>query len=313
MTSGNSTPEAAWLEEIAPGIHVWRQPDGSWWINNAGAIVDDHEVLVVDTCATATRTRRFLDAVEEATGAAELRFAVNTHQHGDHCYGNDQLPRSTILFGHARMREGLAVDPVIDGCPPFWSPVPDWGVSGRRLPDVAINEGAVIHVGSRRVELLHPGFSAHTSGDLAVWIPADRVLFAGDLVFSGEITPLVAMGSVAGARAALDWIESRDPLIVVPGHGPVLFDGEIAHTFNALRRYYDLILSAAESGVDRGWTPLETARATGLGEFALWGDSERLVLNLHRAYAEHGEGEVDLQAAFADAVTLLGGPMRTAV
>jgi cyclase len=309
----HSTPEAAWLEQVAPGIHVWRQPDGSWWINNAGVVVDGREALIVDTCATATRTRRFLDAVEEATPATELRFAVNTHQHGDHCYGNEQLPRSTVLFGHAHMRDGLASDPVIDGCPPFWSPIPDWGVVGRRLPDVAIDDGAVLYVGSRRVELLHPGFRAHTTGDLAVWIPADRVLFAGDLVFSGEITPLVAMGSVAGARAALDWIERRNPHIVVPGHGPVLVGDEIAHTFDALRRYYDFVLSAAESGVERGWSPLETARATSLGEFALWGDSERLVLNLHRAYVERVDGEVDIQAAFADAVTLLGGPMRTAV
>ena len=65
-------------------------------------------------------------------------MAVNTHQHGDHTYGNSLLPAATVLIGHERMREGLRTDPVIDGCPAFWAPVPDWGPVQRRLPDVAI-------------------------------------------------------------------------------------------------------------------------------------------------------------------------------
>lgn len=309
----SSAPTSAWLEEVAPGIHVWRQPDGSWWINNAGAIVSADETLIVDTCATEERTRRFLDAIARRTGEATVRFAVNTHQHGDHCYGNELLPSATVLFGHSHMREGLSTDTVIDACPPFWSPVPDWGVSGRRLPDVTIEDHAALHVGSRRVEIQHPGYPAHTTGDLVAWIPGDRVLFAGDLVFAGDITPLVFMGSIGGARAALKWIEGHSPLIVVPGHGPVLRREQIPRTFDALSRYYDLIMRTAEDGVDQRRSPLESARTADLGEFASWGDSERLVLNLHRAYAEILGTEVDIPAAFADAMTLVGGPMRTAV
>ena len=48
-------------------MHAWVQPDGSWWVNNAGAVTGGNSVLVVDTCATADRTRRFLAAVWAAT------------------------------------------------------------------------------------------------------------------------------------------------------------------------------------------------------------------------------------------------------
>jgi cyclase len=295
------------LESVTEGVSAWVQPDGTWWVNNAGVVASDGQVLVVDTCATEVRTRRFLDSV---TG--EIRFAVNTHQHGDHTYGNSLLPASTVLFGHPHMRAGLAGDPIIDGCPPFWSPVPDWGAVTRRLPDVAVEDRLTVHVGRTAVELHHPGGPAHTTGDLIAWLPAERVLFAGDLVFSG-LTPLVFMGSVPGALRALDWMAAFDPAHLVPGHGPLLTAASLPAAFAKLRRYYELVLATAESGLASGRTPLEAARACDLGEFAAWADAERIVLNLHRAYADARGVELDLIAALMDAVAYHGGPLPTAV
>lgn len=99
-------------------------------------IAGDGGVLIVDTCATAERTSRFLGLAAQATGVDVPRWAVNTHQHGDHSYGNSLLPESTVLIGHEAMRAALAVDPMIDQCPPAWSPRPDWGPVTRRLPEV---------------------------------------------------------------------------------------------------------------------------------------------------------------------------------
>jgi cyclase len=62
-----------------------------------------------------------------------------------------------------------------------------------------------------------------------------------------------------------------------------------------------------------GLGPLEIARQADLGEFASWPDNERLVLNLHRAYAEFGQTEMDILAAFTDAVAYHGGPLHCAV
>ena len=300
------------LTEVAPGVFAWRQPDGSWWINNAGVVAGDDGLLVVDTCATAARTERFLAAARGATGDAPIRLAVNTHQHGDHTYGNSLLPASTVLIGHERMREGLRIDPVIDGCPPFWQPVPDWGPVTRRLPDVTTGSGLVVHVGDRRVELIHPGGPAHTDGDLIAWLPEQRLLYAGDLVFAG-LTPLVFMGSVRGALAAVDWLAGLGPATVVPGHGPLLTGPEIERVLDEHRRYYRLVLAIAEDGLARDRTPLEAARHADLGEFADWADAERLVLNLHRAYADHAGRDIDLIGALTDATAWLGGPMHTAV
>jgi cyclase len=304
--------DAATLDEVRPGVHAWVQPDGAWWVNNAGAVVGEDDVLVIDTCATAERTRRFLDAVAGVAAGAPVRLAVNTHQHGDHTYGNSLLPAATVLIGHEEMREGLRTDVVIDGCPPFWSPVPDWGPVRRRLPDVAISAATTVHVGGRRVDLLHPGRPAHTTGDLVAWLPGERVLFAGDLVFAG-LTPLVFMGSLPGAMAAVDWLAALRPEVIVPGHGPVLTGGHIDRVLDEHRRYYRLVLELAEGGLARGRTPLEVARDADLGEFTDWADAERLVLNLHRVYADRTGREFDLMASLTDAVAWLGGPMPTSV
>ena len=308
----NAGPDAARLSELLPGVYAWEQPDGSWWVNNAGVVVDGENALVIDTCATADRTRRFLDAVDAATGGVPIRMAVNTHHHGDHTYGNSLLPATTVLLGHARMREELRDDPIIDGCPPLWEPVPDWGPVQRRLPDVTVDAAQTLYVGERRVELRHPGGPAHTFGDLVAWLPDEAVLFTGDLVFAG-VTPLVFMGSVSGALAAADWLESFQPQILVPGHGPVLTGSDVARVLEEQRRYYRFILDLAEKGIAQGRTPLQVAQDASLGEFAAWPDTERIVLNLHRVYADREGRDVDLFAAFGDALTWLGGPMHTSV
>ncbi|GLY65168.1 MBL fold metallo-hydrolase [Amycolatopsis taiwanensis] len=300
------------LHELAPGVWAWVQGDGTWWVNNAGVISGPDGVILVDTCATEARTRRFLAAVDEATGGAPIRLAVNTHQHGDHTYGNSLLPESTVLIGHENMRVALAADPLIQACPPFWSPAPDWGAVRRRLPSVTLRSQLMLHNGDCLVELLHPGYPAHTAGDVVAWLPTERVLFTGDLLFHG-LTPLILMGSVDGALRVLDWLDRFGAERFVPGHGSPFGAGELPSVLAAHERYYRFVRQVCESGREAGLAPLEAAQQADLGEFAGWADSERIVLNLHRAYADLDGTELDVFAAFQDAVAWRGGPLPTSV
>ncbi len=288
------------------------QPDGSWWINNTGVIGGEDGVLVVDTCATASRTRAFLNAVDDARPGAEIRFAVNTHQHGDHTYGNSELPAGTTIIGQRNMRAALASDTIICGCPPFWQPVPQWGEVSLRLPTVTFDRSLELHLGDRNVEVQHPGFAAHTTGDAVVWLPDERVLFAGDLVFNG-VTPLVFMGSVEGALRSLDWLRNFDAEIIVPGHGPVIERAAVGAVLDGIAEYYRFVQDSAEQGRRHGMNPLDAARAVELGEYAALPDSERIVLNIHRHFADLAGTDVDVVAALKDAVAFNGGPMPSHV
>ncbi|GHC87710.1 MBL fold metallo-hydrolase [Nocardiopsis terrae] len=305
-------PDAGELSEIVEGVYAWVQPDGTWWVNNAGAVAGDDGLLVVDTCATATRTRRFLDALAAATAGAPLRWAVNTHQHGDHTYGNSLLPGSTALIGHTAMRGALSEDPLLENPPAVWEPVPEWGDVTRRLPSITLDRALTLHLGGRRVDLRHPGYTAHTPGDVVAWLPEERVLFTGDLLFHG-LTPLVLTGSVDGALRSLEWVRSFGPEHVVPGHGPLLTGAELDEVLAAHERYYRFVLEAAEGAVREGRPPLECALTADLGEFGGWADAERIVMNLHRARADLVGEPLDPARALSDAVRWNGGPMSTSL
>jgi cyclase len=300
------------LRAVVDGVYAWVQPDGTWWINNAGAVAGRDSVVLIDTCATEARTRRLLDAVADATHGTPITLAVNTHLHGDHTHGNSLLPDSVPIIAHEATREGLIADVIIDGCPPFWEPLPDWGNVSRRLPTITTREGLTVYAGERRIDLRHPGYTAHTPGDLVAWLPEERVLFTGDLLFH-QGTPLVFMGSVEGARRALDWIAQFEPDWVVPGHGPLIDAAALPGVLATHERYYQLVAAAARDGLADGIDPLGAAGRCELGELALLPDAERLVLNLHRAYTDIGGREFDIIAALADATTFNDGPMRSYV
>ncbi|MGC9542178.1 MBL fold metallo-hydrolase [Streptomyces sp. UG1] len=307
-----SGEQDARLVEVVPGVHAWLQPDGTWWLNNAGAVLGEDGAVLIDTCATAQRTRAFLAAVAEASADAPLMAAVTTHAHGDHSHGNALLPPHVPILAHSETRESILADTVLTSLPPIWAPAPDWGIARHRPPNVTVDRETTLHTGSRWIEVHHPGHTAHTPGDLIAWLPDERVLFAGDLLFH-HVTPMVLTGSLEGALRSLDWLAAFGAETIVPGHGPLITREETDTVLDAHARYYRAVQRIARDGRARGLTPLQAARDCDLGEFADWPDQERIVLNLHSAYADADANTVDVIAAFTDAVTFHGGPLHCAL
>jgi cyclase len=291
--------------EVADGAFAYVQPDGSWWINNTGFLVGDDRVTAVDTASTEARTRAFRAAVEAVT-ASPIAAIVNTHHHGDHTNGNCLFPAASVI-GHVRCRESMAGQR-IGGLEAVFGPV-EWGDLTVVPPDVTFEESLELWVGGRRLELRYIGAPAHTVGDVVVWLAEERVLYAGDLLFNGG-TPFALMGSIRGSLAALDRLRRLDPQVIVPGHGGVCGPEAI----DAAEAYLTWIANLAADAHRAGATPLDAARSADLGGFAELLDSERLVGNLHRAFAElDGEAlgsPIDLMAAFGDMIAFNGGPLR---
>ncbi|MEU7900553.1 MBL fold metallo-hydrolase [Nonomuraea sp. NPDC049152] len=287
------------VEEVSDGVYAYIQPDGSWWINNTGFMAGRRGVISVDACSTERRTRAYRDAIAKVTDRP-ITTLVNTHHHGDHTFGNHLFPEATIV-AHERTREQI----IADGVPAYlgaWSPDVEWGTLDPVPPFLTYTDGVTLYSDDLRCEVRHVGFAAHTTNDSYVWIPSRRVLFSGDLVFNGG-TPFVLMGSVAGALAALDQLEALGAETIVPGHGDVCGPSAIS----TVRGYLRFVRERAEAGMAAGLSPLELARQTDLGEYGTLTDSERIVGNLHRAYAEATGGDVDLAAAVLDMITFNGG------
>ncbi|MEU9037132.1 MBL fold metallo-hydrolase [Streptomyces sp. NPDC048352] len=295
------TVDEPYVVQPAAGVYAYVQPDGGWCLNNAGWISDGGRTLLVDTAATQRRALALREAVA-AAGVPMPRTVVNTHHHGDHTYGNGVFAPEAVVVGHDNARaEQLAAGHQLEL---IW-PGTDFGAIEITAPDLTYSDRLTLHVGDTEVQVIHPGV-AHTTGDSVVWLPGRRVVFTGDLVFAGG-TPFLAMGSLAGSLRALELLRTLGAETVVPGHGP-LTD---ASAYEATERYLRYVAELAREGREKGLTPLEAARGAELGEFAGWRESERLVANLHRAYAElAGEPEgapLDIMAVLRDMTVMNGG------
>ena len=290
-------------KQVSEGIYAYLQPDGSWYLNNTGFLVDSTGVISIDAAATERRTRAYLDAIQAVT-PKPVRTLVNTHHHGDHTHGNYLMSGATIV-GHERCREAIQNTPMPPP-PGIWSDV-DWGDLEPAPPFLTYTEGVTLWSGDLRCDVRYVGTPAHTTNDSIVHIPDRDVVFTGDLLFNGG-TPFALHGSVSGWSEVLETVlRPLGARMFVPGHGPVCGPEVI----DDMLAYLRFVQQTARQAKAAGLPPLEAARATDLGEFKDLLDAERIVGNLHRAYLELDGAEpgapVDFPAALGDMVAYNGG------
>jgi cyclase len=289
--------------EVSDGVFAYIQPDGSWWINNAGFLVGKRGVVSIDTCATEARTRDYQATIAKYSDQP-VRTIVNTHHHGDHTFGNGLFTGATIV-AHERLRtEMAAFGPPVPL--PFWTPI-DWGNLDLTLPDLTFTDRVTVWSDDLACEVRYVGQPAHTTNDSIVWLPERSVLFTGDLLFNGG-TPFLLMGSIAGSIDVLENVlKPLGAQTIVPGHGEVAGPDLIDDVLGYLRFVQDTARTAKSAGL----TPLEAAQATDLGQYADLLDPERLVGNLHRAYSEldgaPNGSPIDVIAALTDMVAYNNG------
>lgn len=298
MTSG---VDEARTEEIADGVFAYVQPEGGWCVSNSGIVRGGERPVVVDTAATVERAERLRTEVDRIAGT-RLTTVVDTHMHGDHTFGNCVFAPEATFVAHENARRDMAR--VGLGLTQLWPEV-KWGDVRVTLPQITFDDRLTLHTGDTCVELLHLG-PAHTTGDIVAWLPERKVLFGGDIIMNGA-TPFCLMGSVEGTLRAIRRLKALGPVTVVPGHGPVCGP----EVLDDCARYLLWVQRVAEDALSQGVSPLEAARSTDLGEWAELLDSERIVPNLVRAYAEARGGALgeplDEMAAFAQMLEFHGG------
>jgi cyclase len=277
---------------------AYLQPNGGFGLSNAGVLLGRDATTLVDTFFDLAHTRRLLESVEAET-RAPVRRVVNTHHNGDHCWGN-QLCRDAEIIGHRRCREAMASLPpeLLErlrtaplerpGVAMLRAGMTRFDFRGIKLtpPTTVFDDRLTVYVDDLPVELIYLG-PAHTVGDVAVWLPAERVLFAGDLVFR-HCAPLGWEGTFQRWIEALDAMAALEPALVVPGHGPV----SGVEGLREQRAYLEHVGAEARRGFARGLSVLDAALAVDLGPYADWAEPERVVAMVARGYREsRGEPE----------------------
>lgn len=302
---GDHVPvKTPFMRQVAEGVFAFVQPDGGWCVSNAGLVLGPqarHTAVLIDTAATERRAKLLRDEIAKVS-PRRPNVLVNTHFHGDHVFGNAQfLPEATIVAHELARSEMIAAGL---GLRDLWPDV-QWGDTPLTPPTLTFRDRITLHAGEQVLEVIHVG-PAHTSNDVVIWLPEQRVLFAGDVLMSG-VTPFCLFGSVDGSLRAIQRLRELDPEVIVPGHGSVA-GKELIDSNEAYLRWVQRL---AVDGVRSGLSTADVARDTDLGGYAELLDSERLVGNLHRAYAElDGRppgAPIDVLQAFQDMVAHHGG------
>jgi cyclase len=198
-------------------LMVATEPVGS---ANAGIVLGDERVLVVDTRVTPSFGAELADAIVGATGARlEDLLVVNTHFHGDHVFGNGAFAGATILATAstqaAQRREWERQVATFAQLRPQQA---DEIAAGERVfATVGLLGAARVDLGGVEV-VLEPVGPAHTDGDLTVTVGADGVAFIADLVFNGH-WPSMWNADLLGWLGALSRLRGGAPATLVPGHG----------------------------------------------------------------------------------------------
>ncbi|UUX96399.1 MBL fold metallo-hydrolase [Aquabacterium sp. J223] len=287
------------LHELGNGAWAWLQPDGGFGLSNAGLITDGDECLLVDTLTNLPLTQEMLDGMRAQIPAARhIGTVLNTHAHPDHTAGNLLLQEAEIIASVEAAAEMLFIDGPDNPMKQMlqhWQRFGEAGqymheVMGRfgvhtteqRMPTRTFDQTLTLSVGNKTVELIKVG-PAHTRGDVVAYVPADRLVFTGDVLFH-EVHPLLFPGGVDSWLAACDRILSWDVEQVVPGHGPLTDKRGV----QGLKDYIAYFRTEARKRFDAGLPYEEAARDIALDAFGGWADEERILGNVHTFYVEFG-------------------------
>ena len=237
---------------VAPGIYAFigetgaRTYENEGMNANSGFIVTDAGVVVVDSGSTWKVAEAIHAAVRRVTNQP-VRFVVNTGGQDHRWLGNG--------YFRAQGAEILAAAAAIDDMSARGAPqlqalageIKDKVVGTEVvLPTRTFLQAEVLTLAGREIHLLHFG-GGHTPGDSVVWLPADGVLFAGDLVYVDRLLGILPFSSATAWLASFAAMEQLAPRVIVPGHGAVC---DLPKAQRDTRDYLQLLVDHMRRSVD---------------------------------------------------------------
>ena len=274
------------LEKVADGVYFATGAGDIYTMSNALIIERDNDVVIVDSHITPAAGRALLSSIESVTDKP-VTTLINSHFHYDHSNGTPAFGNNIEIIGHEVTYEKLTEDPENEHT--FQSSLTRFDNTVSRLqaaldnssdnddrdqlqrelaywqrhvaaqseivftpPTQTLRDKMTLYRGGREIQLHYFG-RAHTGGDLAIYLPAEKIVFTGDMMLGG--ISYMGDGYVAEWADTLQGLKGLDIELVLPGHGPSFTDIEhISHVqayykdlTEEIRRLKDLGYSANEA------------------------------------------------------------------
>jgi glyoxylase-like metal-dependent hydrolase (beta-lactamase superfamily II) len=260
---------------------------------NTGVIVGEDSVMVVDAQATPAMARDVIEKIRSVTDKP-INYVTLTHYHAVRVLG-----ASAYQVGHIIASQDTRDLIVERGAQDYQSEYERFprlfqdveSIPGLTWPNVVFEGAMTLWMGSTEVRIMQLG-RGHTKGDTVVWLPAERVLFSGDLVEYGA-TPYTGDAYLTDWPQTLDNLAALDPVALVPGRGDALTTPEtvragIQGTRDFLSKMFDSVKAGQASGKDLKTVYRETYDAL-KPDFGHWVIFDHcLPFDVTRAYDEAG-------------------------
>jgi glyoxylase-like metal-dependent hydrolase (beta-lactamase superfamily II) len=231
-------------EKVAEGLYMLTGRGG-----NIGLSVGKSGSFVVDD-QYAPLTDKILAAIRAIT-PDPVRFVVNTHWHGDHTGGNENMGKAgAILVAHDNVRKRMSAEQFSATFQRATPPSPEGA-----LPVVTFAEGVTFHWNGDEVRVYHVP-PAHTDGDSIVHFTKADVVHMGDLFFNGRNYPFIDVssgGKVDGVIGAADRVLAAitDKTKIIPGHGPLATRADLVVYRDTVKALRDRIAKLKAEGKTR--------------------------------------------------------------
>ncbi len=269
------------VKKFADGVYVMV---GENYFSNAGIILTDEGVVLIDTGQNPIESRKLLDVVKKLT-PMPVRFIIDTEPHPDHTTGHFVFSPPAVVVAAAgagesmRNREREAPQRIQQLA--ATSPQMKAALEGYKfiVPQVEYQQKASLHVGGRDLELYYLK-GVHSEADTAIFLPKERVIFSASAFVTNQINILRPFVTIPDILAAGKLMKGLNPEHVIPGHGvptttKLFDDGE---------KYYALLVERVSAAVKAGKSLDDIKKEVKMPEYASWGSQDRMPTNIEAAY-----------------------------
>jgi len=244
--------------QVAPAVYAvitptraLPNPKNRGWNSNSAFIVTKSGVVLFDTGSSTVIGHALKQTIASVT-KQPVRWIINSHSHGDHWLGNEAFNTSVEKIISTRQVKDLVHDEGQSWIDRFNQMTA--GITGQSKilpPNTLINKRTEMLLGDRQL-ILFPSGDSHSPGDLILWLPQDKVLISGDVVYSDRM-PSTNASNLAQWIRQLEELIALKPKVVIPGHGNV----SDIHGLERLHRLLEGFWQAVTKGYEDGKSDFE--------------------------------------------------------